>query len=43
VGEPVHLGQVEAEPDVAFLQTRNVLFGCDMLTVRRGPELGSGD
>jgi Protein of unknown function (DUF1203) len=27
-----------ADPDVAFLQTRNVVFGCYMLTVRRGPE-----
>jgi Protein of unknown function (DUF1203) len=32
-----------ADPDVAFLQTRNVVFGCYMLTVRRGPEFGSGD
>ena len=27
-----------ADADVAFLQTRNVVFGCYMLTIRRGPE-----
>jgi hypothetical protein len=25
-----------ADPDVAFVQTRNVVFGCYMLTIRRG-------
>ena len=29
-------GRLLADPDVAFLQTRNVVFGCYMLTIRRG-------
>ena len=38
---PAGTGQEEAaagllaDPDVAFLQTRNVVFGCYMLTIRR--------
>ena len=41
---PAGTGQEEAaarllaDPDVAFLQTRNVIHGCYMLTIRRRPE-----
>ena len=28
-------GRLLADPDVAFLQTRNVVHGCYMLTIRR--------
>jgi hypothetical protein len=34
-----HIGTAErllADPEVAFLHTRNVVFGCYMLTLRRG-------
>jgi hypothetical protein len=30
-------GRLLADPDVAFLQTRNVVFGCYMLTIRSEP------
>jgi hypothetical protein len=43
---PAGTGQEEiaarllADPDVSFVQTRNVVFGCYMLTVRRAPDSG---
>ena len=35
-GQEAVAGGLLADPDVAFLQTRNVVHGCYMLTIRRG-------
>ena len=34
-GQEEAAARLLADPDVAFLQTRNVVFGCYMLTIRR--------
>jgi hypothetical protein len=34
-GQEEAAARLMADPDVAFLQTRNVIFGCYMLTIRR--------
>lgn len=35
-GQEEAAARLIADPDVAFLQTRNVVHGCYMLTIRRG-------
>jgi len=37
-GQEEAAARLLADPDVAFLQTRNVVFGCYMLTIRRWPD-----
>ena len=37
-GQEEAAARLFADPDVAFLQTRNVIHGCYMLTIRRRPE-----
>ncbi|SOD93956.1 DUF1203 domain-containing protein [Blastococcus haudaquaticus] len=37
-GQEEVAGRLLADTDVAFLQTRNVVFGCYMLTIRREPQ-----
>jgi hypothetical protein len=36
-GQEAVAAELLADPEVAFLQTRNVVHGCYMLTIRRGP------
>jgi hypothetical protein len=37
-GQEEAAARLLADPDVAFIQTRNVIFGCYMLTIRRASE-----
>ena len=40
-GQEEAAARLLADPDVAFVQTRNVVFGCYMLTIRRETALQS--